>query len=74
MANQDAKPDQETRDAEKAEFGRDHVADRAATGDEEEMADEALAEESDAERASVAQHEKEMAERGAHQKGEGRIN
>jgi len=61
------KPDAETRAAERQEADAPHEPDRAPTPDEEAVA-ETL--ELDPE---VAQHEKEMAERGAKQKGEGRI-
>ena len=62
------KPTPETRAAEREERPQaPHESDREPTADEEAAA-EAL--ELDPE---VAEHEKEMAERGAEQKGEGRI-
>ncbi len=61
------KPSAETRAAEREETAARHESDRQPTP-EEERAAEVL--ELDPE---VAEHEKEMAERGAHQKGEGRI-
>jgi hypothetical protein len=62
------KPSRETRDAERDEVDAPHVADREPTEDEAQVA-ETL--ELDPE---VVAHEKEMAERGANQKGEGRIS
>ncbi len=61
------KPDAETRAAEAGEANAPHQPDREPTA-EEAAAAEAL--ELDPE---VAQHEREMAERGKNQKGEGRI-
>jgi hypothetical protein len=73
MARQETNPNQSTRDAERAEGRKDHLADREGTTDENAAADEAESKLSEAERAAVAQHEREMAERGARQKGEGRV-
>ena len=61
------KPSPETKAAERDEAAAPHVADRAPTEGEEQVA-ETL--ELDPE---VVKNEKEMAERGAKQKGEGRI-
>jgi hypothetical protein len=61
------KPSAETRAAEREEAKAPHEPDREPTGDEASAA-EVL--ELDPE---VAQHEREMAERGKDQKGEGRI-
>ncbi|MDQ1519331.1 MAG: hypothetical protein QOI55_404 [Actinomycetota bacterium] len=61
------KPNDQTREAERAEAEVHPTADRLPTPEEEQIADSL---EPDPE---VAKHEKEMAERGAHQKGEGRI-
>jgi hypothetical protein len=61
------KPDAETRAAEREEAKAPHAPDREPTGDEAAAA-EVL--ELDPE---VAEHEREMAERGKDQKGEGRI-
>lgn len=61
------KPNAETRATEREEANAPHVSDREPTADEASSA-EVL--ELDPE---VAKHEKEMAERGAKQKGEGRI-
>jgi hypothetical protein len=62
------KPSPETRAAEREEANARHVPDREPT-DDENAAAETL--ELDPE---VVAHEKEMAERGANQKGEGRIS
>lgn len=62
------KPSPETRAAEREEMNAPHAPDREPTSDEAAAA-ETL--EVDPE---VAEHEKEMAERGAKQKGEGRIS
>jgi hypothetical protein len=61
------RPTKETRDAERNEAEMRGQADRMPTREEEEIADEL---ELDPE---VSEHEREMAERGAKQKGEGRI-
>jgi len=61
------RPSPETRAAEREEMNAPHVPDREPTSDEAAAA-EAL--ELDPE---VAEREKEMTERGAKQKGEGRI-
>ena len=67
MSNQPTRPTPETRAAERSEAHKASGADRQPTPDEEERAD---ALELDPE---VAEHEREMLERGAHQKGEGRL-
>jgi len=61
------RPSSETRDAERNEAEMRGQADRMPTPEEEEIADDL---EVDTE---VAEHEREMTERGANQKGEGRI-
>jgi hypothetical protein len=61
------RPNEQTHEAERAEAETHAMADRLPTPEEEEIADSL---EVDPE---VAKHEKDMAERGAHQKGEGRI-
>jgi hypothetical protein len=61
------KPTAETRAAEREEADARHEPDREPTPDEETAAEHL---EVDPE---VVKHEKEMAERGARQKGEGRI-
>jgi hypothetical protein len=62
------KPNDDTRAAEREEMDAQHVSDREPTSDEDAAA-ETL--ELDPE---VVKHEQEMAERGANQKGEGRIS
>jgi hypothetical protein len=62
------KPSKETRAAEREEMDAGHRADREPTPEEEQAAADL---EVDPE---VSEHEKEMAERGANQKGEGRIS
>jgi hypothetical protein len=67
MADQPTRPDAETRAAERDEAQVTAGADREATPEEAEIADaHELAPE-------VIEHEKEMGERGANQKGEGRL-
>jgi hypothetical protein len=61
------RPSRTTREAERSEANAPHQPDRLPTPEEEELAD-ALELDPD-----VADHEREMGERGAHQKGEGRI-
>lgn len=73
MAPQDTSPDRATRDAEKLQAKSEHAADRPATDEEQAAADAALDQQTEADRTSVAEHERDMAERGTHQKGEGRI-
>jgi hypothetical protein len=60
-------PSPATRDAEAHEANRRASADRAPTAEEEALAERTELDE------SVAEHEKEMVERGARQQGEGRI-
>ena len=67
MSDQPTRPSSETRKAEADEAQTTAHADREATPEEAALAD---AHELDPE---VAEHEKEMAERGARQKGEGRV-
>jgi len=61
------RPNEETRQAERAEADTKASPDRMPTPEEEQLADSL---ESDPE---VAKNYEEMAERGANQKGEGRI-
>jgi hypothetical protein len=61
------RPNPDTRAAERADAQREAGADPAPTEDEEARAD-ALELDPD-----VTEHEAEMLERGAHQKGEGRL-
>jgi hypothetical protein len=65
-------PDDRTREAELAEAGKSHTADRPPTSEEEAAAERALAE-LDADPKDVAEHEEEMTELGARVKGEGEI-
>ena len=65
-------PDDRTREAELAEAGKSHTADRLPTA-EEEAAPERERAELDADREDVAEHYEEMTELGAHVKGEGEI-
>jgi hypothetical protein len=61
------RPSRETRDAEREEADRKAGADREPTEDEERLAEQHTTDE------SVAEHEAEMLEKGAHQEGEGRV-
>ena len=67
MSDGPTRPSPETRNAERDDAATPAGADRAATPEE---ADRAEAHELDPE---VAEHEREMAERGANQEGEGRV-
>lgn len=66
-------PDTATRQSDQSDAGRRHEADRVATGDEAQAADDALSKEDSDQRKEVAEHEKEMMEIGATIKGEGQI-
>jgi hypothetical protein len=66
-------PDEATLEAEQAEAGRAHTADREPTADEVAAADEEYSAEGEEERKEVAEHYQEMAELGAEVKGEGEI-
>jgi hypothetical protein len=57
----------ETHEADRRDAMKSGEADRMPTPEEEELAEEHPL------NPETAEHEKEMAERGAHQKGEGRI-
>jgi hypothetical protein len=61
------RPSRETRSAEAEDARRRPGADRDPSRDEAERADEHPPD------PAVAEHEREMAERGANQKGEGRL-
>ncbi len=61
------RPDEDTRAAEREDAETKAGADRMPTTEEAAIADDL---ELDPE---VAEHEREMAERGAHQEGEGRV-
>jgi hypothetical protein len=67
-------PDEATLESDDSDAGREHVADRVPTDDEERAADEEFAAEDPQERQDVARHEKEMMEIGANVKGEGEID
>ena len=61
------RPSSATRAAEQAAAGKAHRADRPPTADEARLAERQRLD------PDVAAHEKDMAERGKHQKGEGRV-
>jgi hypothetical protein len=61
------RPSRETRDAEREEANQKAGADRMPTEDEERLAEQHATDE------SVAEHEGEILERGAHEPGEGRV-
>ena len=65
-------PSARTREAELAEAGKSHTADRPPTSEEEAAAERARAE-LDADGKDVAEHYEEMTELGTHVKGEGEI-
>jgi hypothetical protein len=67
MSDQPTRPNAQTRDTEREDADRRAGADREATTDEAERADARTPD------PAVADHEREMAERGANQKGEGRL-
>jgi hypothetical protein len=67
MTEQPTRPSDETRAAERDEAEQRAAADRAPTPDEEARADARPLGE------GVSEHEREMADRGAKQKGEGRL-
>ena len=67
MADQPTRPSAETRAAEREEAQTSAQADREPTHEEERRAEELELD------PDVVEHEKEMAERGAKQTGEGRI-
>jgi hypothetical protein len=60
-------PSSETRAAEREEAGAAHEPDRAPTPEEEQAAEQNSLD------PETIEHEKEMAERGVNQQGEGRI-
>jgi len=66
------RPDEITRDAERAEADATHMPDRAPTPEEEEAA-EAARRELGGHLEDVGEHVEEMTGRGAGQKGEGRV-
>jgi hypothetical protein len=68
----ETEPTRTTEEEERTEADAAHTADRAPTEDEERSADEARERYGD-DAESVAEHERSMGERGANDKGEGRI-
>jgi hypothetical protein len=72
MVDSETQPDEGTLEAERAEAGEAHVADRPPT-DEEAAAAEGTAEKFAGDRATTAAHYEEMSDIGAHAEGEGRI-
>jgi hypothetical protein len=72
-AEDEAGVDRLTREADDEEGRAAHGADRPPTSEESEAAERSLAAEDEEEREAVAERFREMAERGAHEKGEGRI-
>jgi hypothetical protein len=72
MGNE-TEPNEATVEAERAEAGEAHAADRPPTNEEESAADRS-AEEFEGDSAEVAAHYEEMDDIGAHVKGEGSID
>jgi hypothetical protein len=68
----EAQPDEATREAERVDATQAHTADRPPTGDEEAAAERSL-EDFGGDREKVAEHYEEMSDIGAHVKGEGAI-
>ena len=68
MSMEPERPNDETRAAERAEAEREAGPDRMPTEDEERVAERQSIDD------DVREHEKDMAERGARQRGEGRIS
>ena len=68
----ETEPTPATEEEERAESESAHVADRAPTEEEDRLADESAERYKD-DAPSVAEHEREMGETGAEDKGEGRI-
>jgi hypothetical protein len=73
MVDKETELDEGTREAERAEAGEAHVADRAPTS-EEEAAAEAAAEKFEGDSKEAAAHFEELSDIGAHAKGEGKID
>jgi hypothetical protein len=67
MSDQPTRPSAETRAAEREEAGQAAGADRAPTPEEERLAETHPVDR------NAAEHEQEMNERGAKQRGEGRL-
>ncbi len=70
----ETEPDEQTLDAERAEARRDHGPDRSGDPGSETAGENAAASLSEDDRERVRRHEQEMAERGVHQEGEGKID
>ena len=68
----ETKPNSATEEEDRNEADAPHSADRAPTEDEERLAEESRERYGD-DAKSVAEHERSMSERGANEKGEGRI-
>jgi hypothetical protein len=66
-------PNDTTKSADKAAMGDNHSADRPATDEEAEAADNQYESEGAERRADVARHEEEMMEIGVEAKGEGAV-
>lgn len=74
MSKDTTNSNEATLEAQRAEANHDHHPDRGPTGDEDERAERYQSEQSDDDKNRVGEHEREMAERGVNQKGEGRID
>lgn len=70
---EETEPSQETEEEERTDAEAPHMADRAATPEEERLADESK-DRFKGDAADVVEHEREMGELGAEEKGEGRIS
>jgi len=69
------RPDEGTRRTEEEDAAHDHLAGRPPTGDEAQAAERAAGDPNlSGDQAEVAEHYREMTERGVDQKGEGRID
>jgi hypothetical protein len=73
MVDSEGPTDEGTLEAERADAGEAHVADRAPTSDEEAAAEKA-AKEFEGDSKDAAAHYEEMSDLGAHAKGEGSID
>jgi hypothetical protein len=70
MTDDRTRPNDTTREAERAEAAAPHEPDHMPTPDEERRAEEGAR---DVDLETTADHEREMAERGVNQQGEGRL-
>lgn len=74
MSDEATQPEESTHEAEARQASREHVADRSPTSDEEAAAERALRDPAlSGDQSDVGRHYREMAERGSHQEGEGRV-